>query len=489
MKNPAFINTLHTAKTAVILGLGTTGLASARFFLSQQKTVIIIEKQSREQFMLKASNAKMVRDLEKAGAQLSFMDLIPDGILKLDPKQVLVVISPGIPLGTKVAKTFKEKQFAIIGELELGLGLTDIPQIMVTGSNGKSTCVSLIDAMFQAAGSEPFLCGNIGNPVLNLLDESARTTPPDLLVVEASSYQLEAATTIRPEVAVLLNLSENHLERHGTMEKYLQAKARIATQQTQSEVAILNADDPLISSLASSLGSTLAYFGKQVPQTHAATALIEYEPLHGIDRITLRHTLWGTHVFECAQTKLVGEHARYNIAAASLAVLLLPGDVSSRVEAIRKVIAAFTGLDHRLQPVPTQSGTVAINDSKSTTVASAVAALRSVVKAYPHRPIRLMVGGKVKLGSWKPLADEILSYGDVVHVICFGGDGLFIQQELQQFGVQAYLAKNVAIATTYACDWIRQQEVLLFSPGCASFDEFSNFEERGRFFASVVGLR
>lgn len=493
---------VNQASTVVILGFGTTGQAATKFFSNRGVRVIVIEQKSRDQFLLKPSQKKLVSAFEKSGVIFSFSDSIPPAVSKVNHEGALCVISPGIPRNSPAASAIKKLKIPIVGELELGVELSQIPSIMVSGSNGKSTCVSLIHSMLEHAGIRSFLGGNIGNPVLALLDgvqvqEAEDAFPSRLatvLVIEASSYQLESAKSIKPKVSLLLNISENHLERHGSIENYFKAKLMITHNQTESDFCILNADDQRIFAARSNLKSSVALFGQreQTLQTEKNHALIRYDTTRGIDQIIV--SLADDEkkiVFDCSHSKLIGEHARYNIASAILAVLLFNqrSITAELIGGIQKSIDEFEGLAHRLQVVPTHSGFLAINDSKSTTVASTVAAVTSVTKAFPARPIVLLLGGKVKVGSWKALAELILGLGDTVRVICFGGDGLFIQQDLQSLQVPAYLAKNVAIAVTYACDWSRENELVLFSPGCASFDEFTNFEERGEFFSKVIGLR
>ena len=484
------------ARHVIVLGFGTSGQAATFYFrdLPSRPSVTVIEKQSRESFFLKPSNKRKVLADEKLGVTFSFGDVLTEKVLKSDPSQTLCVISPGIARSSTTAQKLSQLKIRLLGELELGLGLTKVPAIMVTGSNGKSTTVSLIDSILTNAQQKSFLCGNIGKPVLTLLHEPEINTKPDVLVVEASSYQLESADSVKPKVAAILNFCENHLERHKTMDNYLRAKAMIARNQTPAEFIILNRDDAQVTSLQNSLKGTVAFFGKDPSLvTNSPSAFIRYEPAKQIDEVVVSlPDIAEKIIFPCRDTKLVGEHARYNIAAAALSVLLYcdrKKDLAKTVAAIQKSIQEFPGLEHRLQPVPTHSEFLAINDSKSTTVTSSIAAIQSIAKAFPGRPIMLLLGGKVKLGSWEPLAQAVNAIGSSVHIACFGGDGLFIQQELQSFGVTAHLAKNVAIAVTYACDWRRDNEILLFSPGCASFDEFTDFEARGRFFASLVALR
>ena len=481
----------------ITIGLGTTGKSVVEYFCSNGVDVIAIEKLSREQFVTNSSNLKFLQNYEQKNgtsmhkATFCFEDKVSESvqkkILQLSEQKapIVAVISPGISKNSQTASKIRSFNVPIIGELELALSLVDVPVVMVTGSNGKSTTVSIIDQILKASSIDSFLCGNIGQPVLEVL--KAKKTP-DVLVVEASSYQLETANSIRPKVAVYLNISPNHLERHGTIENYHAAKMKIFANQTKDDIAILNFDDPKVIAASKTISSAVSVFGfdNQHDPEFKNHSLVNFKPDANKDTIEIKFN-GKSKSFDCSKSLLIGVHTRLNMAAAILASL----SVGASDDGINKVIASFGGLVHRLQKVPTKSGLFAINDSKSTTVASTVAAYDSIRKNFPSSPICLLVGGKMKIGSWLPLASAIHSNQStfMTRVICFGGDGAIILQELENHGIIASLARNVSEAVSLACDWIRENEIVLFSPGCASFDEFSNFEQRGDVFIRLIKER
>lgn len=480
-------NVIRTNGVAVVLGFATTGSQAMRFFTKRSVKTIIIEKNTKEQFILKPSSRKLLEEAQNLGAAIFFGDEIPEDLKKIVNAKtpIICVISPGISRMAETPRNIKELKIPMIGELELALSLTNIPYILVTGSNGKSTTVTIIDKMLNLSGINSYLCGNIGRPVLALLDEK---NLPDVLVVEASSYQLESAISLNPKISVILNLSENHLERHVTMEQYRSAKALSFQHQSKDGFTILNADDKWLLPLEEKIPSTKVFFGSSAKtETSSNYAKVIYNPSSQKDEVILKFQDKLTH-FDTSKARLLGEHARFNFAAASIAAILM----SASDKAIQEVINTFPGLQHRMERVQTKSDIFAINDSKSTTVASTVAALNSLRRAYPKNPICLLIGGKVKIGSWEPLAKAIKESAIdrlLTRVVCFGGDGQLIYQDLENMGVKSSLAKNVSGGVSMACDWIRAGEIILFSPGCASFDEFLNFEERGTFFKEIISGR
>jgi len=390
------------------------------------------------------------------------------------------VISPGIALDTPIPSEIKAKRIPIIGELELGVEYSQIPSLIVTGSNGKSTTVSILAELLNYSENKSYLCGNIGHPVVDLLEND--TQKPDCLVVEASSYQLESCEVLHPHFGMLLNISDNHLERHGSLQTYRTAKLKLFARQIKDDFAILNSDDPFVLEIAPNLNGKLCLFGQDTSKMKGAfaTAVIVYVPHQGIDEIEIRR---GTQIerYDISKGRLVGEHNRYNWACAILAARLY-GAPSSRIV---ECIEAFQGLPHRLEIISRADGKIVINDSKSTTVASTTAALDSIHKAFAGCAIKLLLGGKVKLGSWKPLAERIKNI-PTVEITCFGGDGARVAEELLQYGITVARFATMKEAVLHTHQHLRAGEVLLFSPGCLSFDEFTDFEARGDVFKSLI---
>ncbi|MBN8549039.1 MAG: UDP-N-acetylmuramoyl-L-alanine--D-glutamate ligase, partial [Deltaproteobacteria bacterium] len=366
--------------------------------------------------------------------------------------------------------------------LELGLELFQLPYVVVTGSNGKTTTVTLLHELLRAAGFDSRLCGNVGVPVVaDLTKEHVFSEPPRekrVLVVEASSYQLETCCTIKPKVAVLLNLSDNHLERHGTLQRYFEAKARVFANQDGSDFAVLNADDAMVFSLAGRLAAKVAAFGKTFvpgsPQFGAA--------ILGSGTIALK-VAGQDETYDVSSSRLLGAHNRANMAAALLAARLMGAQSS----ALQRAVVEFQPLEHRLEFVEMYGRPLYINDSKSTTVAASVAALTSVVERFPQRSISLLLGGLAKAGSWEPLMNLMQEkQAHLKRIICFGKDGNLLASHCRRHALPHVQAKTLQEAVSLVAAQTTVQDIVLLSPGCASFDQFSDFEERGNVFKSLV---
>jgi UDP-N-acetylmuramoylalanine--D-glutamate ligase len=374
-----------------------------------------------------------------------------------------------------------------VSELELGVELHGGRAVVVTGSNGKSTTVSLIHHILTRSGQPAFLCGNVGTPVIaseEILAPSSVTR--STLVVEASSYQLESCTVLHPEVSVFLNITDNHLERHGSIERYAAAKSRALRLQSTGDIGIFNGDDPIVRRMAQKCSASAVYFGRR--ETHEMEKLshrwaaIQYLPG---EKSTV-DVQWeqGVEQYDLTNISLLGLHNRYNVAASILAARAL-GVTQQDIQA---ALPSFRPLLHRLELVIDAEGTTVINDSKSTTVAATVAAYSTVKESYPGRPVILMIGGLSKAGSWEPLLSMIDPKDtEVPPVLCFGKDAPLLSSHCRAKGISHAVYATLRDATTFAMrPPYDDGRVVLLSPGCASFDEFADFEERGIEFKRFV---
>jgi UDP-N-acetylmuramoylalanine--D-glutamate ligase len=473
-------------KRVLVVGLGISGIESARFLTSRGLKVTVVEKSSELRFREHSKFASDLPGVQALGVEVIF---------GVDGEQVaphlspiaLAVLSPGVPLESAIVGALRRRGIPYVAELELGIELHHGKALVVTGSNGKSTTSSLIDHILRRGGLRSYLCGNIGVPVISN-EELLQDIQSDgsQLVVEASSYQLEACAFLKPCVSVVLNLSENHLERHGSLERYAAAKARALRLQTPEDLAVVNVDDPMVMSMASTCRATKAVFGvaskRDLAKVSSTWAHISYlNSSHGAITVSRGGSV---EEYSTEHVRLLGGHNRYNMAAAILVARHL--GVSSEV--VQAGLNSFLPLEHRLEMVRNQGGQIVINDSKSTTVAATVAALTTVLEHYPSSRVVLMIGGLSKAGSWAPLLTRISSDREKrnVSVVCFGKDGALLASHCRAEGISHVVATSLEEATTQVLSMTVGGGVALLSPGCASFDEFKDFEHRGAAFKGYV---
>lgn len=364
-----------------------------------------------------------------------------------------IVVSPGIPLDQPDLAAAIAAGVPTIGELAYAASLLHQPMAAITGTNGKSTVTWFAGQLLEAAGRRPFVGGNLGNPLSRaILDEQ----PYDLLVVEVSSYQLELEGSLRPDVGVILNLTPDHLARHGDMEGYAAAKGRLFRHLRPEDLAILPANDPLLARHAGDRG-TRAWLG-------ALPGVVR-------DGDRVRVELSGKPVtLDLGGFAVPGEHNRDNAATAALIALALGADPARVQEGLR----TLRPLAHRMEVVAERDGVIWINDSKATNVDAARVGIAGV-----GRPAVVLLGGEAKGRGFAALAPILAEHRAVV---CFGQDGPAIADELEEAGVTAHRAGDLAEAVALAGELAREGDAVLLSPGCASFDAFDDFEHRGRVF-------
>jgi UDP-N-acetylmuramoylalanine--D-glutamate ligase len=473
----------QSRRNVLVVGLGISGIESAKFLVRFGLRVVICERQGEQAFLQRSKYATAVSELLRSGVAVYF-GIDGEAVLPLLVDVGLAVVSPGVPLDSGLVGAIKSRGIPYVSELELGIELHGGRSIVVTGSNGKTTTVSLLDHVLRHGGLDSHLCGNVGTPVISnheILDSNSSKRA--ILVVEASSYQLESCTVLKPNISILLNISENHLERHGTMERYAAAKARALTLQDESDYMIVNADDPMVLSHAREARGTRAVFGQQSESELASLAddwvQVSPQPL-------LRASVNGAiEEYDMTACHLLGLHNRYNIAA----VILAARRMGLSSDAVQVGLASFYPLEHRLEPVPSSHHWKVFNDSKSTTVASAVAAFQTVRTHYPSNQVVVMIGGLSKAGSWDPLMLILRECAaQVLSVVCFGKDGAMLAGHCKAAGVPARIASSLRDGTQSAVSLVRASSdaIVLLTPGCASFDEFTDFEHRGREFKRYV---
>ncbi|MBI3333642.1 MAG: UDP-N-acetylmuramoyl-L-alanine--D-glutamate ligase [Candidatus Omnitrophica bacterium] len=437
--------------SVTVVGLARSGAAAARWLL-QLGCLVRVTEAARAP-ALEAQAERLTADgalVELGGHSERFVE-----------GARLLVISPGVPLDAPPVQWAREAGIPVVGEMELGSWYCSGRIVAVTGSNGKSTVVTLVGEILKAAGKEAVVCGNIGEPLCGFLD---RIRPSTIVVLEVSSFQLEASLAFHPEIGCLLNVTTNHLDRHGSFARYRAAKARLFAYQPRNDWAVLNADDAGSSSLNGEVRSRRVGFSRR-GRVVGACAVDGW--------LTL--TLPGASGPICRREALPrpGDHHEENALAAACICGLLGVDpqVSGRV------LSSFPGLPHRQEVVATIRGVTFVNDSKSTTVASAL----SAIQAAPG-PVVLIAGGRDKGSDFRQLRPWAKKLRGAVLI---GEDGPRIAAQLK--GAVPHLkAPDLPSAVEAAFGMAKAGEWVLFSPMCTSFDMFRDFEERGERFSEAV---
>lgn len=436
----------------LILGVSKSGISAAKYLLERNADCFYYEEMSGE----KIAAAK--RELNALGGIETTAENVSAVLAETD----VVVISPGVPINHPVAVKAKSLGKRIIGELELGYESFTPTFVGVTGTNGKTTTVSLINAMLKEAGEQSKLVGNIGVPLTSELAGAGEDT---VFVAEVSSFQLESVSEFHPYISCILNISPDHLERHYSMENYIFLKKRIFANQKESDYCVLNYDDETVRSFYPDIKAKVVWVSceEEVDGAYLKDGALCFK---------------GEKITEAANIPLVGAHNIYNALFAAAVSRLLGADAA----AIAKAIKEFKGVPYRTQLVAEINGVKFINDSKSTNTASAITAI-----AAAKIPTVLILGGSEKGETYDKLF-ECIKNSAVKHVVLTGVSRRNMltaadKAEYHDITVCADFDYAVKIAAMMA----NSGEQVLLSPACASFDAFSNFEERGERFNEIAG--
>jgi UDP-N-acetylmuramoylalanine--D-glutamate ligase len=453
-RGQAYLNSLAGRRVTVV-GLAKSGVAAARLLRTAGADVTGLD-------------AKPVATLGREAAGLADLGvrLIGGGgdTAAAFAGADLVVVSPGVPLDGAQLAPAHARRVPIIGELELGWRAMEADTTAITGTNGKTTTTALIGAVLAQQPRPVLVAGNIGTP----LCANALSFPADGLVVcEVSSFQLETAETFQPRVAVVLNVTPDHLDRHRTFAAYVDAKARIFANQGSSDCAVLNADDEATRALGPRAHAPVVWFSRQRELAQGVFVRGGW--------IVARLSGHVEEICPLSEIFLRGQHNVENVLAATACALwtgLAPA-------AIRAAIARFRGVAHRIEWVRELKGVQYFNDSKGTNVASTLRALES----FSER-IVLIAGGKGKGQAWEPLADA--ARGRVAHALLIGEDAPKIGAALAAATIPVTQCRSLQEAVDRARALAAPGDVVLLSPACASFDMFDNFEHRGDVFKKLV---
>ena len=439
--------------TVSVVGLARSGVAAARLVRRLGGSVLASDAAA-------PGSISEARRLEREGCRVWTGGHPAEAFEHAD----LAVLSPGVPLTLPALAAVRSRGVPIIGELELGWLVMDADLIAITGTNGKTTTTALTGELLRGQVRPTLVAGNIGTP----LCEHALDFPTDgLVVAEVSSFQLESTLTFRPRVAAVLNITPDHLDRHGTLSGYVEAKARIFANQTAADCAVLNADDALTAALASRAAGRVLWFSRLEPLQHGVFVRGGW--------IVAKLNGHVEEICPVAEIALRGLHNVENVLAATACALW----TGMAPAAIRRGIAAFRGVEHRIERVREARGVVFYNDSKGTNVASTLKALESFTE-----PVILIAGGTGKGQDFAPLAAA--ARGRVRHAVLIGVDRDKLRPPLAAAGIGAEDADSMEEAVRLARAAARAGDVVLLSPACASFDMFANFEHRGRVFKAAV---
>lgn len=455
------MNTSWNDKPVTILGLSKSGIASARYlaergarcFLSETVPASPANKDSRD--VLQALGVTV----EMGGHTAACFN-----------HSDLVIVSPGIPPTSSILNELTLSGKTIISEVELAYRETEVPFVGITGTNGKTTTTTLISTILEAAGKKAPACGNIGVPIISLVDK-----PADYFVAELSSFQLTFSPTLMTQVAVFMNFTPDHLDWHGSVEAYKKAKFALFTEAHSPEWAVLNAADPVSHEIAQNTQATIVWFTRNLEEARRFEHWISLDS--GGNVVIKARGQQETPLLNVKDLKLVGAHNQENVLAAAATAWLL----EVPVEVIARACTTFEGVEHRLEPVLVHNGIPFYNDSKATNPEATLSALA----AFMPKKVVLIAGGRDKKTDLSEFVASVKQHAAHVVLIGEAADRFSLELKAGGYGHITY-ADSMDSAVEKAAALANAETPVLFSPACSSFDMYKNFEERGRAFKQSV---
>lgn len=435
-------------KNVLIVGLGITGVAVARFLKRRGASVTATDKRSEQEL---GAHPLIVSEL---GVRMELGQHRIESFESAD----LIVLSPGVSHTILPIKRAKEKGVAVLGEIELASRFIREPMVAIAGTNGKTTTTVLLGRMLENSGFTVFVGGNIGNPLIGYIDNKEKA---EIVVVEVSSFQLDTIDTFRPRIGVLLNITEDHLDRYTDFAAYARAEGRVFKNQQKGDTAVLNGSDPLVRSITSGIKSRKLFFNTDAKGREEDNRDVEPE-------------IQNLKSFDFYSLNLYGKHNIENASAAALAALAAGGTLKGVQSAIKR----FKSLPHRLEYVDTINGARYFNDSKATSTDSVARALEALGK-----PVILIMGGRNKGGNFQVLKDLVRRH--VKTLIVAGEASGEIESALGDVA-PTKTASTIESAALQAYHAAAPGDVVLLSPGCSSFDMYNSFAERGEAFCRAV---
>ncbi len=441
----------------LVVGLGKSGVASALFLKNRGARVAVSDTKSGDELR---NEIPVLLDhgitVETGGhGERTFRG------------QDLIVVSPGVPVDAPPLVQARSLGESVIGEIELAAEFLPGPIVAITGSNGKTTTTTLTGDIMAAGGFSTLVGGNIGTPAISLAE---RAKPETVIVLEVSSFQLETIQNFRPRVAVVLNVTPDHLDRHRTFEIYANAKARVFENQQEDDFAVLNADDPTCVEMGARTRARLFWFSRQGEVQRGAWVREE--------KILFRDKSGQREILHVSEIPLKGAHNLENVLAAVCTGLLM----GCAPEKIRQAVRDFKAVEHRLEFVATIKGVDYYNDSKATNVDATIKALES----FPSN-IHLILGGKDKGSDYTVLNDLLRKR--VKRVYTIGAAAAKIESQIvtaKDGGPELVHAETLENALRKANAVAQGGDIILLAPACASFDQFKSYEHRGKVFKEIV---
>lgn len=445
-------------KKIVVVGLGRTGMATAQFLNKRRVSVVVTDMAGEEEL------GSQVDSLRRTGVRVELGEHRPAIFDEAD----MIVISPGVPHEIEPVRMAANRGIPVIGEIELASRFIQEPIVAVTGTNGKTTTIELLGEMLKKSGRSIFVGGNIGNPLIGYADSDEKA---EIVVAEISSFQLDTIKTFKPHIGVLLNITPDHLDRYENFDAYAGSKLRLFENQGPEDFSILNSGDPLVLSLTQYIKTNKLYFTN--PAENAAGATLNGSRIIINPGSCLPVTTEPLYL-DITKLKLVGRHNLENVCAASLAALAAGGTI----EGVQNALDSFQGLPHRLEFIRSINEVDFYNDSKATNVDAVDRALQCF-----SNPVILIMGGLDKGGEFETLQDTVRRHAK--QIILLGAAASKITSVLGQ-EIATETVESMQAAVQSALGSAAPGDVVLLSPGCASFDMYTSYAERGDDFRREV---
>ncbi|MBQ8682738.1 MAG: UDP-N-acetylmuramoyl-L-alanine--D-glutamate ligase [Selenomonadales bacterium] len=443
-------------KQILVVGAGISGIAVAEILAGKGASVTLNDNKQEQDLLHDVTPAR------NAGVRIALGYQDNTLLDNID----LMVISPGVPPAIPLVREAEARQILVISEIEVAYQLCQAPIVAVTGTNGKTTTTTLLGELMKTANDDVVVGGNIG---MALSKETEAVSEGGVVVAEISSFQLERVRDFCPKVAAILNVTPDHIDRHGSVDNYRLTKERIFAQQTKDDYVVLNYDEPVVRDMAERAPSTVFYFSRQAELTNGMFVKD--------GAIVLNWNGETTAVCPLADLQIKGNHNVEN-ALAACSVAFLAG---VKAEAMHAVLANFGGVEHRIEPVRELNGVGYYNDSKATNPESSIKALEAFSDG-----IVLIAGGHDKMTDLTEFMTKIKER--VTHLILIGEAAGRFRAEAEKMGIESIIDAGFSMeeAVKIAHAKAKEGEAVVLSPACSSYDMFNNFEERGREFKRIV---